>query len=93
MSTTSSSFYSNLFGAAQVGDPAAELIELNTTVGGTLKMGSVISLVAGKGELTKATTETSAYGILLHDVDLAAPHSDGKATGSSAVTAPTRLKR
>ena len=51
----------------------------------TLLRGSVLSLVAGKLELTKATTEDLAYGVLLDaEVDTTVAHSDGTVTGSVA---------
>jgi hypothetical protein len=66
---------SNIFGAAQIGDPDPKVIELEPNKGVLLR-GSVIALNAGgKGELVTATTQNNAYGILLHDVDTAAQFS------------------
>jgi hypothetical protein len=52
---------------------------------GVLTRGSVLSMVAGKLELTKATTEDAAFGILLDlQIDTASPYSDGSVSASVA---------
>jgi hypothetical protein len=81
MSTSSPTYYSNIFGAAIVGDPDPEVIEF-APAKGLLPMGSIIALNAGKGELVKAGTEAAVYGVLLHDVNTDAAFSGGTVTGS-----------
>jgi hypothetical protein len=52
---------------------------------GVLKRGSVLSLVAGKLELTAAANQATAYGILLDElVDTSVAYSVGSCTGSIA---------
>jgi hypothetical protein len=52
---------------------------------GVLARGSVLSLAAGKLELTVAANQATAYGVLLDpSVDTAAKFSDNSVTGSVA---------
>jgi hypothetical protein len=59
---------SNIFGAAQIGDPAAEVLEF-TPAKGIVPRGAVVVLAAGKAELVAPTGEANVYGITLEAVN------------------------
>jgi hypothetical protein len=69
-------FYSDLFGAAIVGDPDPQLVEFKAA-SGVVPMGAIVAIVAGKAEIITATNQTSVFGIALHDVDTALPNPNG----------------
>jgi hypothetical protein len=69
-------FYSDLLGAAIVGDPDPQLVEFKTA-SGVVPMGAIVSLVAGKAELVTSANQTSVFGIALHDVDTAGDVPNG----------------
>ena len=97
---------SNIFGAAQIGDPAAEVLEF-TPAKGIVPRGAIVVLAAGKAEPVAPTGEANVYGITLEavDTDVAAPvsgavarHGSYKAdqliipTGVAAATIETTLR-
>jgi hypothetical protein len=72
----STQFYSDLFGAAIVGDPDPQLIEFKSA-SGVVPMGAIVSLVAGKAELVTSTNQATVFGIALHDVDTTGANPNG----------------
>ena len=72
----STQFYSDLFGAAIVGDPDPQLITFKAA-SGVVPMGAVVALVAGEAELVTSTNQASVFGILLHDVDTTEVNRNG----------------
>jgi hypothetical protein len=54
------------------------------TASGTVLMGTVVAIVAGKAEIVNATNQATVFGIALHDVDtaLAAPTGSVARRGS-----------
>ena len=69
-------FYSDLFGAAIVGDPDPELIAFKPA-SGVVPMGAVVALVGGVAELVTSTNQATVFGILLHDVNTAGANPNG----------------
>jgi hypothetical protein len=67
---------SNIFGAAQIGDPDPEVIEF-TPAKGVVPRGAVVAIVAGKGELVTAASQANAFGVALEDVDTDSPPNTG----------------
>jgi hypothetical protein len=68
--------YSDLFGAAIVGDPAPQVITFKAA-SGVVPTGAVVALVAGLAELVNATNQASVFGVALHDVDTTLPNPNG----------------
>jgi hypothetical protein len=74
----------DLMGAYDTAHWETVVMQLKPSVG-VLKRGAVLSLVAGKLELTVAANQASAYGVLLDSsVDTAAAFSNNSVTGSVA---------
>jgi hypothetical protein len=69
-------FYSDLFGAAIVGDPDPQLVEFKAA-SGIVAMGTIVSIVAGKAEIVNSTNQASVFGIALHDVDTTLTNPNG----------------
>ena len=65
-------FYSDLFGAAIVGDPDPELIAFKPA-SGVVPMGAVVALVGGVAELVTSTNQAT----VLHDVNTAGANPNG----------------
>jgi hypothetical protein len=72
----STQFYSDLFGAAIVGDPDPQLVEFKAA-SGVVKMGTIVALVTGKAEIVNATNQATVFGIALHDVDTTLANPNG----------------
>jgi hypothetical protein len=74
----------DLMGAYDTAHWETVVMELKADAG-IIKRGTVLSLVAGKLELTVAANQGGAYGVLLDpSVDTAAKFSDNSVTGSVA---------
>ena len=74
----------DIIGAYDTGHWNTVVLELKPN-SGVLTRGTVLSLVAGKLELTVATNEGTAYGVLLDPlIDTGAAYSDSSVTGSIA---------
>jgi hypothetical protein len=69
-------FYSDLFGAAIVGDPSPQLVTFKAA-SGVVPMGAVVALVADQAELVTSLNQATVFGIALHDVDTTSANPNG----------------
>ena len=67
---------SNIFGAAQIGDPDPQVLEF-TSAKGIVPRGAIVVLNAGKAELVAAGGEANVFGIALETVDTDVPPNTG----------------
>jgi hypothetical protein len=77
---------SNIFGAAQIGDPDPQVLEF-TSARGIVPRGAIVVLNAGKAELVAAGGEANVFGISLENVDTDTPPNTGAVAGHGSYKA------